>query len=92
MLPKLKEAKYLQDFRVWLRFSDGVEGEIDLEKELWGEVFEPLQDKSRFAELSVSEELDTLVWPNGADFAPEFLYQQLCPDYVLKPSQKSGAA
>jgi hypothetical protein len=92
MLPKLKEAKYQQNYRVWLRFSDGVEGEVDLEKELWGEVFEPLQDKSRFAELSVSEELDTLVWPNGADFAPEFLYRQLCPDYELKPSQKSGAA
>jgi hypothetical protein len=92
MLPKLLEAKYQGDYRVWLKFEDGIEGEVDLEKELWGEVFQPLKDKVRFAELSVNEELETLVWPNGADFAPEFLYQQLCPDYALKPTPRSGAA
>ncbi|MCB1985757.1 MAG: DUF2442 domain-containing protein [Burkholderiales bacterium] len=91
MLPKLKEAKYQGDYRVWLKFADGVEGEVDLEKELWGEVFQPLRDKARFAELSVNEDIDTLVWPNGADFAPEFLYQQLCPNYTLKPTLKDGA-
>jgi hypothetical protein len=92
MLPKLIEAKYRSDYRVWLKFSDGVEGEVDLEKELWGEMFQLLKDKALFAELLVSEELETLVWPNGADFAPEFLYQQLCPNYTLKPSPKSGTA
>ena len=91
MLPRLKEAKYQGDYRVWLKFADGVEGEVDLEKELWGEVFQPLRDKARFAELSVNEDIDTLVWPNGADFAPEFLYQQLCPNYTLKPTLKDGA-
>lgn len=91
MLPKLKEAKYQGDYRVWLKFADGIEGEVDLEKELWGEVFQPLRDKARFAELSVNDDIDTLVWPNGADFSPEFLYQQLCPDYMLKPAPKSGA-
>jgi len=92
MLPKLQEATYQGDYRIWLRFSDGVEGEIDLERELWGEVFQPLKDKARFAELSLDEELGTVIWPNGADFAPEFLYQQLCPDYTLKPTPESGAA
>ena len=92
MLPKLIAAKYQGDYRVWLKFSDGVEGEVDLEKELWGEMFQPLRDKALFAELLVSEELETLVWPNGADFAPEFLYQQLRLNYALKPSPKSGAA
>jgi len=92
MLPKLKKAEYLGDYRVWLKFTDGVEGEVDLESELWGEVFQPLKDKARFAELSLDKELETIVWPNGADFAPEFLYQKLCPDYALKPIPKSGAA
>jgi hypothetical protein len=92
MLPKLKEAKYLGDYRIWLKFTDGVEGEVDLESELWGEVFQPLKDKARFAELLLDKELETIVWPNGADFAPEFLYQKLCPDYALKPIPKSGAA
>ncbi len=92
MLPRLKEAKYQGDYRVWLKFTDGVEGEVDLESELWGEVFQPLKDKARFAELSLDKELETIVWPNGADFAPEFLYQKLCPEYALKPVPKSGAA
>ena len=92
MLPKLQEVKYQGEYRVWLRFSDGVEGEVDLESELWGEVFQPLKDKARFAVLSLDDELGTIVWPNGADFAPEFLYQQLCPNYALKPTPKSGAA
>ena len=92
MLPKLKEAKYLGDYRIWLRFEDGVEGDVDLEKELWGEVFLPLKDQSRFSEFVLNKELETIVWPNGADFAPEFLYQQLCPNYTLKPTPKSGAA
>lgn len=92
MLPKLQEAKYQGGYRIWLKFADGIEGEIDLEKELWGEMFEPLKDKNYFSQFSLNGELETIVWPNGADFAPEFLYQQLCPDYVLKPTPKSGAA
>jgi hypothetical protein len=38
-----------------------------------GEVFEPLSDASYFRQFRVHPELGTLVWPNGADFAPEFL-------------------
>ncbi|MCR4293230.1 MAG: DUF2442 domain-containing protein [Candidatus Kuenenia sp.] len=89
MLPKLQKAKYQGDYRIWLKFADGIEGEVDLEKELWGEMFLPLKDKVRFSGFSLDKELETIVWPNGADFAPEFLYQQLCPNYALKPTPKS---
>ncbi len=92
MLPKLREAKYQVDYRVWLKFADGVEGEVDLKNELWGEMFLPLKDKGFFADLVLDEDLETIVWQNGADFAPEFLYQQLRPRYELKPAVKSGAA
>lgn len=92
MLPKLQEARYLRDYRIWLKFADGVEGEVDLEGELWGEIFEPLKEKARFKEFMLNKELGTIVWPNGADFAPEFLYQKLRPDYALKSSLKSGTA
>jgi hypothetical protein len=74
MLPKLKEAEYHRDYRIWLHFADGVEGEIDLGGELWGEVFEPLKkDKIKFAGFVLDKELG-IVWPNGADFAPELLH------------------
>ncbi|PKM06827.1 MAG: DUF2442 domain-containing protein [Gammaproteobacteria bacterium HGW-Gammaproteobacteria-4] len=84
MLPKLQDATYRGGYRIALKFADGVEGEIDLEAELWGDMFEPLKDKARFAEVVFDSELGTIVWPNGADFAPEFLYQSLRPGYVLK--------
>jgi hypothetical protein len=91
MSPKLREASNQGDYRIWLKFADGVEGEVDLETELWGDMFQPLKNKALFAELFLDEELETIVWPNGADFAPEFLYQQLCPNYALKPPPKCRA-
>ena len=67
-------ARYLHDYVVWLRFSDGLEGAADLAGELDGEVFEPLKDKATFAQVRLHPELRTVTWPNGADFAPEFLH------------------
>jgi hypothetical protein len=72
--PRIAEAKYTGDYRIWLRFADGVEGEIDLESELWGEMFEPLKDKALFARFQLYPERSTIYWPNDADLAPEFLY------------------
>lgn len=92
MLPKITEVHYRKNYRVWLRFGDGIEGEVDLEAELWGEIFEPLRDMAVFKKLRLDEELHTLVWPNGADFAPEFLYQKLSPGYILKTAKDSDAA
>lgn len=71
------EARYVRDYVVWLRFHDGTSGEIDLEPELWGEVFEPLKDMEVFRSFFVHPEGRTLVWPNGADFAPEFLHDNV---------------
>jgi Protein of unknown function (DUF2442) len=67
-------VRYLHDYVLWLRFSDGVEGEVDLGEELTGEVFAPLRNQQMFARVTVHPELRTIVWPNGADFAPEFLH------------------
>ena len=92
MIPKVREAQYKGDYRIWLRFADGVEGEIDLSAELWGDIFEPLKEMGFFSRFIVSNELETIVWPNGVDFAPEFLYQKLRPGYALKPTPKSGTA
>ena len=76
-------AEYRRDYRLWLRFADGVEGEVDLQNELWGEVFEPLNDKTQFAAFVLNKDLGTIVWSNGADFSPEFLYEKLRPGYTL---------
>jgi hypothetical protein len=76
MIPKLKSATHLENYKIRISFDDGVEGNIDLENELWGEVFEPLKDMSLFKSFRVDSELNTIVWSNGADLAPEYLYDQ----------------
>ena len=77
MIPHVVDAKYLHDYIIRLRFNDGAEGEIDLKDELWGEVFEPLKDVERFKSFRVDPEMQTIVWKNGADLAPEFLYEHM---------------
>ncbi len=64
----------VKGFRLQLAFEDGTTGEVDLADELWGPVFEPLRDRRIFVQVSVDPECGTIVWPNGADFAPEWLY------------------
>ena len=77
MILHVKEAKYIRDYVLWLRFNDGAEGEVDLSNELNGEVFEPLKDINNFRSFKVDPTLETIVWENGADLAPEFLYENI---------------
>jgi hypothetical protein len=67
------DARPTGGYRLWLRFDDGAEGEVDLEAELDGAVFAPLRDPEVFAQVAIDPEVRTIAWPNGADFAPEFL-------------------
>ncbi len=71
------EAKHVSEYRIWLRFEDGSAGEVDLGSELEGPIFEPLRNPEYFRRVSVNRDLGTIAWPNGADFAPEFLYSKL---------------
>ncbi len=71
------EARYIGGHIVWLKFRDGTAGEIDLSKELNGPVLAPLRDTALFSKFSIHPEFHTLIWPNGADFAPEFLHDNI---------------
>jgi hypothetical protein len=70
-------AEYVSGYVIRLKFRDGTAGEIDLSPELTGPVFEPLRDLDTFRRFRVDSEFHTLVWGNGADLAPEFLYQNV---------------
>ena len=74
MILHITDARHFHDYQLWLRFNDGSEGIVDLVGELWGAVFEPLKDLTLFRQVKLDEELATVVWPNGADLAPEFLH------------------
>ena len=80
MILHVTDAKYLEGYRVEVSFNDGRRGIIDLSQSLEGTAFSPLKDKILFSQLSVDKELDTIVWPNGADLAPEYLYFQAFKD------------
>ncbi len=77
MLPHIIDSRYIAGHTVWLRFSDRAEGEVDLSNELHGPIFEPLRNIELFRQFVLHPELRTLVWPNGADIAPEFLRSSL---------------
>lgn len=68
------------NFRLWVQFSDGTQGEVDLADFVRNDqrpIVKALSDPALFAGLRV--DLDTVVWPNGFDLAPEFLYERRRP-------------
>jgi hypothetical protein len=71
------EVRYVRDYIVWLRFQDGTAGEVDISASFKGPVFEPLRDIELFKQVRVDPEIGTIVWPNGADVAPETLHDRL---------------
>ncbi|HET8797828.1 MAG TPA: DUF2442 domain-containing protein [Thermoanaerobaculia bacterium] len=70
-------VRHVRDHVLWLRFEDGVEGEVDLTDLLERPVFEPLRELDFFRRVRVDPELGTITWPNGADVAPERLYRRV---------------
>jgi hypothetical protein len=75
MIPRVIDVKPLPHSCLWLRFHYGLEGSVDLSGELWGPMFEPLKNPEVFQQVKVDPELETVVWPNGADLAPEYRYE-----------------
>ena len=69
-------AKYLGDYTLKLAFEDGKKGKIDLKDYAnQGGVFSKLADLKYFKRVYVNKEAGTICWPNGADIAPERLYE-----------------
>jgi hypothetical protein len=75
----VEDAVYLNNYQVKAWFRDGSVKVVDFEKFLLGRkegsIFEPLKDVKYFSTLQYSEEISTIHWDNGADIAPEWLYQ-----------------
>ena len=78
MLKDIVKARPLGGHRLYVRFEDGVAGEVDFAQRLrFTGVFAALQDPELFAQVRVQGELGTLVWPTGADVDPDRLYAEL---------------
>lgn len=84
MLKDIVAAQALGDYRLHLRFEDGVEGVVDLGPHLgFRGVFEPLRDPDFFALVRVDPDLGTVTWPNGADLDPDVLYGRITGAPIL---------
>lgn len=83
----ITSAHYLSDYKISLSFNNGRQGEADLSSLLNNGVFTSLKDMALFSQVSVDSELETIVWPNGLDLAPEYLYFHAFRDDPLLQSQ-----
>lgn len=73
MLHAVKKVEYFKDYKLKLTFRNKDVKIVDLKKELWGPMFEPLKDIEYFK--LVKTDGTTIVWPNEADFCPDVLYK-----------------
>jgi hypothetical protein len=90
-LPSVVRAEYRDGFRIHLTFNDSSEATLDFRQWLDGPVFEPLKDASYFRRFFIDG--GTVVWPNGADIAPETLYNavQARSNPALQPTAPTRA-
>jgi Protein of unknown function (DUF2442) len=71
---KATALEVVRPYAIKVTFEDGTVRELDLEPQLYGEVFEPLKDYSCFSQASIDPVFGTICWPNGADLSPEYVY------------------
>jgi hypothetical protein len=74
MMHVVKDVTYLSEYKLLLTLEDDSLRQVDLAPHLDGEVFEPLKE-SNFRSVHLNSDLDTIVWKNGADMSPDFLYE-----------------
>ena len=71
MILTVKDVEYVGDYTLICTFSDGVTKRVDLKPLLKFPAFQELRDKSQFIQFGLDQ---TIFWANGADIAPEYLY------------------
>ncbi len=86
---RVRSVEPLDGFRVKIGFTDGTERILDLEKRLWGPIFESIRkDLGLFRQVRV--EHGTIAWPNGADLCPDVLYYDGPPPWAEKRLKKAA--
>lgn len=70
---RVVDVDYIRNYEILVTFNNGIRKKIDLEPYLTGEVFGELLDKDKFIQYGLTRV--TIEWANGADLAPEFLYE-----------------
>ncbi|MBI5416664.1 DUF2442 domain-containing protein [Candidatus Poribacteria bacterium] len=71
----IKDIKYIDDYKLKLKFENNEYKIVNLQSHLEGKIFKPLKNISYFKSVTLNKDIDTIVWPNNADFSPDFLYE-----------------
>lgn len=90
MFIEINKAEYLDEYRLRLWFNNGAVKDVDLSDSLKGNVFVPLQNKEYFKRFTIR--FNTIEWENGADFAPEYLYEKGVAVYEPQETASNFAA
>lgn len=74
---KIVEAEARSEYRLWVRYEGGAEGEVDLSDLVGKGVFERWEDPAEFRKVFIDPDTDTVGWPGGIDLCPDSLYEDL---------------
>lgn len=89
MIIHVTRVQVVGPYSLELEFDNGVQKRVNLRRELYGPIFEPLRDPAYFARAELDPDSRTVTWPNRADFAPDFLYkmeEETQPSEMTLPS------
>lgn len=81
------EVKAFENYRIWVKFADGVSGEIDLSEEAGKGVFKLWDQEDSFSRVYINEETDGIAWSKMLEISPERIYDEL-----IRKTRKTHAA
>jgi Protein of unknown function (DUF2442) len=77
LTPDITDASVLRHGVLALTFADGLTGDVDVLDRMCGPIFERARTPAGFQQVTVDAETGTIVWPGGADLAPDTLYERI---------------
>lgn len=77
MLDRIVDAEARADYVIWVRFEDGLEGELSVKHLVGRGVFAAWNDEAEFGKMFVDSDSGTVAWPGDVDLAPDALYERL---------------
>ena len=77
LTPDIVEVDVVRHGVLKLTFADGLDGEVEVLGRMRGPVFEQARTQKGFVKVAVDPETGTIVWPGGADLAPDTLYERV---------------
>lgn len=77
LTPDITAADVVRHGVLRLRFADGLSGEVDVLDRMRGPIFDEARTAEGFTKVEVDPETGTVVWPGGADLAPDTLYERI---------------